>query len=275
MITMSSGRGFPGNPAWNFSPRPLSRPHVRGGLFFVGLGLALTLSGCGEAALPDSAPVATHQAPPTRTPTRTPTPELTEQAAFSRPSIRRGEPLYQPRRRRAPVVTTETPPAVAAEAVAPVVAMPSPTSAATAQLPPVQPAHSQPNSYPTAKPAVARSAPSKSESQEASSSQESEDDLGVFFEFSDEIRAKAIYAPVIAFDDLEPVRAMYANKELTVRFDVSPNGRFKVRLVEGTGDAELDGIALETLRQWRWRPKTVRRRPVGSIEILTLHARVL
>ncbi len=97
----------------------------------------------------------------------------------------------------------------------------------------------------------------------------------VFFEFSDEIRAKAIYAPVIAFDNLEPVRAMYAKKEVTVRFDVSPNGRFKVMLLEGTGDPELDKIALETLRQWRWRPKTVGRRPVGSIEILTLHARVL
>ena len=133
--------------------------------------------------------------------------------------------------------------------------------------------------YPKAESRAARqtashSSSSKSDAKLSPEALSNQDDVE-FFEFSNEIRARPIYAPIITYRDLEPVRAMYAKKEVMVRFDLSPNGRFKVMLLEGTGDPELDQIALETLRQWRWSPKTVSRRPVGSIEIRTLHARVL
>lgn len=231
----------------------------------------LTASGCQTSPHPEPPRVVTAATPlfsPSVSPRLVPAPELNEELAFSRPSIRRGEPLYQPRpRREVPRSSEELPEQVER----------AETSRPPSQSPPPRVAETP--DYPTA-PSSPDNPPPKAGAPAAPSSWEKKrpgqgDEEAVFFEFSDEIRAKAIYAPIIAFDNLEPVRAMYAKKEVTVRFDVSPNGRFKVMLLEGTGDPELDKIALETLRQWRWRPKTVGRRPVGSIEILTLHARVL
>jgi TonB family protein len=61
---------------------------------------------------------------------------------------------------------------------------------------------------------------------------------------------------------------------LTVQFQISPNGRFRVALLEGTGDPVLDALALDTLRQWKWQPKTVKGRPVASTEVLRLKRKV-
>lgn len=45
-------------------------------------------------------------------------------------------------------------------------------------------------------------------------------------------------------------------ESLLVRFAVEPDGQVFVELVRGSGDARLDQLALETLRQWKWRPAT-------------------
>jgi hypothetical protein len=84
----------------------------------------------------------------------------------------------------------------------------------------------------------------------------------------DEQEARPIYHPGIVIDGWRD------EKWLTVRFDVFPNGRFRVGLLEGTGDPALDALALSILRQWRWQPKTVHRRPVASSEILRLKRNV-
>lgn len=84
----------------------------------------------------------------------------------------------------------------------------------------------------------------------------------------DEDPARPLYHPAVVIDGWRD------EQWLTVQFDVAPNGRFRVALLEGTGDPALDALALDILRQWRWKPKTVRRRPVASTEILRLKRNV-
>lgn len=80
----------------------------------------------------------------------------------------------------------------------------------------------------------------------------------------DEDPARPLHHPPVVIDGWRD------EQWLTVQFEVAPNGRFRVALLEGTGDPALDARALEILRGWRWKPKTVRRRPVASTEILRL-----
>jgi outer membrane biosynthesis protein TonB len=61
---------------------------------------------------------------------------------------------------------------------------------------------------------------------------------------------------------------------LTACFELQPNGRFRVTLVEGTGDPGIDGRALSVLRQWKWQPRTVSGRPVASVETVRLRRSV-
>ena len=85
----------------------------------------------------------------------------------------------------------------------------------------------------------------------------------------DDTPARPIYYPGVVFEG-------YRDEPwLTAQFEVGPNGRFRVTLLEGTGDPTLDAFALETLRQWRWKPRTEGRRPVAStvIKRLKAHAR--
>lgn len=84
----------------------------------------------------------------------------------------------------------------------------------------------------------------------------------------DEEPARPVYHPAVVIDEWRD------EQWLTVRFDISPNGRFRVALLEGTGDPALDALALDILRQWRWEPKKVKRRPVASTEILRLKRNV-
>ena len=84
----------------------------------------------------------------------------------------------------------------------------------------------------------------------------------------DEEPARPVYHPAVVIDGWRD------EKWLTVRFDVSPNGRFRVALLEGTGEPVLDALALQILRQWRWEPKRVKRHPVASTEILRLKRNV-
>jgi hypothetical protein len=84
----------------------------------------------------------------------------------------------------------------------------------------------------------------------------------------DEEAAYPTYHPGIVIDGWRDERW------LTAQFDIAPNGRFRVALLEGTGDPALDALALSILRQWTWSPKKVRRRPVASTEILRLKRNV-
>lgn len=84
----------------------------------------------------------------------------------------------------------------------------------------------------------------------------------------DEEPARPVYHPAVVIDGWRD------EKWLTVRFDVGPNGRFRVALLEGTGDPAIDALALQILRQWRWEPKRVKRHPVASTEILRLKRNV-
>ena len=84
----------------------------------------------------------------------------------------------------------------------------------------------------------------------------------------DEEPARPIYHPAVVIDGWRD------EQWLTVRFDISANGRFRVTLLEGTGDPALDALALDILRQWRWEPRKVKRRPTPSTEILRLKRNV-
>ncbi len=84
----------------------------------------------------------------------------------------------------------------------------------------------------------------------------------------DEEPAVPTYHPAVIID------GWLDEQWLTVQFDIAPNGRFQVTILEGTGDPAMDAIALTTLRQWRWQPKRIKRRPVASTEILRLKRNV-
>lgn len=86
----------------------------------------------------------------------------------------------------------------------------------------------------------------------------------LFMLSGDEEAARPIHHPAVVVDG-------WSDRQfLTVQFAIQPNGRFVVNILKGTGDPVKDALALNTLRQWRWKPKTVKRRPVASVEVLRL-----
>jgi periplasmic protein TonB len=51
---------------------------------------------------------------------------------------------------------------------------------------------------------------------------------------------------------------------VTARFNIAADGKFTVKLIESSGNEEIDSLVLSTLKKWRWKPATVDERPVAS-----------
>lgn len=88
--------------------------------------------------------------------------------------------------------------------------------------------------------------------------------LGVPGEALDRNAARPLYHPAV-------VSQRHSDYPwLDVRFELRADASFEVYLISSTGDPVFDQIALQTLRSWKWKPKTVRGRPVASTELVRL-----
>jgi TonB family protein len=80
----------------------------------------------------------------------------------------------------------------------------------------------------------------------------------------DEDAAYPTYHPPVVIDGWVDEQALY------VRFDLQASGAFRASIVQGTGRAAFDAIALKVVRQWKWQPKRIRGRAVASTEVIRL-----
>jgi TonB family protein len=55
-------------------------------------------------------------------------------------------------------------------------------------------------------------------------------------------------------------------KSVRVRVHIAPDGSFTVELRSSCGNAEVDKLALDALRRWKWRPKLVDGEPQADVQ---------
>lgn len=248
--------------------------------------LAALLAGCQRELLPPA--VGSKSAPPmvkapilATAPTDPPLPQQTMQLAPPAPAARRPlqrdpaahpgtapRPSASPRSTRPPRLAQSAPPPRPQQAQTPPPARPAPARPQASKPPSFD--LPEPD-YPTAAPRSASGgAPAQypqAPQQLAANNGLGRDPHGELF-LLDEEEARPTYHPAVVIEEWRD------EQWLTVQFDIAPNGRFRVSLLEGTGDPALDAIALKTLREWRWQPKTIKRRPVASTEVLRLKRNV-
>ncbi len=60
------------------------------------------------------------------------------------------------------------------------------------------------------------------------------------------------------------LRREVAQSSVLVRVDIAVDGSCSVTLLESSGNAEVDRMAVETLQQWTWQPAMRQGEPVQS-----------
>jgi protein TonB len=74
--------------------------------------------------------------------------------------------------------------------------------------------------------------------------------------------AKVIDSPKPEIPDDFKDEAFKSN--VTARFSIDAEGKFTVKLIESSGNEDIDKIVLSTLNKWKFKPATVDDKPVAS-----------
>ena len=78
----------------------------------------------------------------------------------------------------------------------------------------------------------------------------------------------ATHGPVVVYDPAPVIPSylqdQYLQTSVVIEFDVTSQGKSKARLIGSSGNGQLDMIALETVKQWEFRPAQKNHIPISS-----------
>ena len=62
----------------------------------------------------------------------------------------------------------------------------------------------------------------------------------------------------------EELKSEAFKSAVTARFSIAADGKFSVKLIDSSGNEEIDRLVLATLKKWKFKPATVDDKPVAS-----------